>query len=139
MRAFTVTLLLLLVACGGSTGPAGLDPTVLVTNDSGPVGFSLTWFDQSGQVATVAVPMGTTQCVHFTSTQIADSVRFIAAMGASSLDTLPGRPGTTWTKSWSPWFDPKNGLPTASPGQYPFGLENMTLDVPARYSLRIQR
>jgi len=137
------TLLLLaalLAACGEQSPTAlslhGLDPTVLIANKAGPEAVIFTWFDQSGQVSTVTVAMGVTQCVKFTATTLADSVRFIAAMGnTTSLDTLPGPLGTPWSKSWSPWFDPATGLPKASTGSYPFGAEYWTLTVATPYGL----
>jgi hypothetical protein len=114
--ALTLTLL---AACSGPTGPTGLDPTVLVINNM-PVGTQpdtvvLAWWDQSGQTAIVHVAPGASQCVHFTSTTPADSVRFVVVVG----DTLD--PIAQSAKSWSPWFDPQTGL-VPGPG-YPNGAE----------------
>jgi hypothetical protein len=101
------TLAALVAACSSSTGPKGLDPTVLVVNHASPAPILLTWFDQSGQVATSSVAAGQTSCVHFTSTRLTDSVRFHLELGDSTATGLP------WTVQDSPWF-----LPT-SPGLTP--------------------
>jgi hypothetical protein len=134
-----LTLALVLAACKGATGPAavtppppppGLDPIVLMVNQrSDNDTLAMTWFDQAGQVATFRAAPGTKLCVQFTSTTPVDSVRFIVAVGGSSLDTLPGS-GPNWGKAWSPWFNPQTGL-TADPTQYPFGAEYWVATAPA--------
>jgi len=132
-------LLLALAACAkDSGGPAGLDLIVRVHNAAGPIDLEITWFDQSGQVSTTVVGIGQTACVKFLSTLPTDSVRFITAMGVSSLDTLRGAEGTKYSKQWSPWFNPLTGLPTARADQYPFGAEFWTLNVPGRWELIMQ-
>jgi len=122
----------------GPKTPAGLDPIVLVRNSAGPIDLELTWFDQSGQVSTTVIGIGQTACVKFLATLPTDSVRFIAAMGVSSLDTLRGAEGTKYHKTWSPWFNPLTGLPTARADQYPFGAEFWTLNVPTGWALIMQ-
>lgn len=119
-----LALLLLLVACSkDSTGPAGLDPIVLARNNQGTVPATLTWWDQSGQSKTSVLPAFGALCAKFTSTTLADSVRFEIVVG----DTT-GANGS-WSKQWSPWFDPKTGVTSAASGSYPDGAEFWTLDV----------
>jgi hypothetical protein len=121
-----------LAACSGATGPQGLDPTVRLANSAGPDTLRMTWFDQSGQVATFLVAPGTSACAHFTATRIADSVRFVAVMGDTS-----GTPGVQWAKQQSPWFNPATGI-GPDPTQYPFGAEFWTVDVPQPFTLILQ-
>lgn len=123
-RCLVGLTLLLLAACSGagSTGPRGLDPTVLITNDNGYAPLVVSWYDQSGQSRVDTVRVGAApKCTQFFATLPTDSVRFVVYMG----DTT-GAAGL-WSKGWSPWFDPKTGLPTASPGQYPDGAEYWTI------------
>ncbi len=112
-------VLTLLAACTGTTGPKGLDPTVLIVNENPGAGTSclqhtscpdtvfLAWWDQAGQTALFKVPPGAQQCTHFTSTTVADSVRYVIWEG----DTT-GTPGAVWFKSVSTWFDPRTGIGT---------------------------
>lgn len=131
MRCLALLLsVMVLAACGkDGTGPKGLDPTVLVTNAAGPDTLHLTWFDQSGQVAVFHIAMGTSACVHFTSTLPADSVRFFVIMGDST-------PGHQYAYQFSPWFDPATGVGPDST-QYPFGAENWTLTVSTAFGLTL--
>jgi len=143
MKPFPLLALLALAACGkdpaGPKAAAGLDPIVLVKNQTGPTELSMTWFDQSGQKLTTVVGIGQTACIKFTSTTPADSVRFIVAMGTSSTDTSPPPyTGNKWVKQWSPWFDPKTGLVPNNPVDYPFGAEFWTLDVPSTWFIYLQ-
>lgn len=97
MTRSLVGLTLLLAACGGagSTGPQGLDPTVLITNNA-PAGDTLffTWRDGQGIAGAVKVPPGTTSCTKFLAQ--ADSAYFEAHI-------LVGHSAGTYTQ---PWFDP---------------------------------
>jgi len=134
MRFAGTILALIFAACSGSTGPKGLDPTVLIANPVGTVPLVMTWFDQSGQVSTATVPIGQQQCVHFIATKLADSVRFVAYMG----DTLAGNTAL-WTRQVSPWFNPLNGIPSNGiVTGYPNGAEywSLTSDGPVDFLMK---
>jgi len=114
MRAFTVTLLLLLVACGGSTGPAGLDPTGARHQRFRPGRFLADLVRSVGSSRHRGRADGHDAVRAFHSTQIADSVRFMPRWGRPAwIRSRP--PGTNLDEELVAWFDPKNGLPTASP------------------------
>jgi hypothetical protein len=105
-------------------GPKGLDPIVLVKNeqsDLSPV--TMTWYDQSGQVQFNTFAPFETRCVEFTSASETDSVRFVVTVGDTTGNNGP------WHVATSPWFDPRTGLPTASPEAYPDGAEYWTLTI----------
>lgn len=117
-------LTLMITACGDSSGPGGLDPIVLATNDQGtylPV--VITWWDQSGQALETTVPSFTQRCIKFTSTTPTDSVRYEVVVGDTTGANGP------WSKQWSPWFDPRTGIPTANASAYPHGAEFWTVVV----------
>jgi hypothetical protein len=117
-------LLVLLAACGDAGGPQGLDPIVLADNVQGAYPASITWFDQSGQVQHTVLPGFVETCVKFVSTKATDSVRYIVVVG----DTTD--PNASWSKQWSPWFDPLTGIPSESVvDQYPDGAEYWTLKI----------
>lgn len=104
--------------------PLGLDPIVLVSNPQStysPV--VLAFYDQSGQAQVNTFAPFESRCVEFTSASEADSVRFVVVVG----DTL-GQHGP-YSKQWSPWFDPRTGIPGANPDEYPHGLEYWKLTV----------
>src|SRR5690349_4709186 len=88
-------LLLLLVACSkDSSGPAGIDPTVLITNQLAVDTVFFTWRDGQGVVGADTILPGTTSCTRFLAR--ADSAYFQATasfQGAATLYTQP-------------WFDP---------------------------------
>jgi len=116
-----ICLSLLLAACSSSpAGPKGKDPTTLVVNQRNDYAVVLTWYDQSGQVSRTVVAPLTQQCVHFTGTLPADSVRFVAFTGDSA-----GHGESMQVQT--PWFDPATGIVPSSPGSYPFGAEYWTL------------
>ena len=131
MNRYLVLAVMLLAACSkDSTGPKkptpGLDPVVLF-NNAGPYSpvqdaVVFTWYDQSGQVQQTTIPWGTQTCIKFTATKLADSVRFMFFAG----DTT-GQIGHFY-KQWSPWFDPKTGIPNAGAGAYPYGAEYWWFD-----------
>lgn len=76
MRMKFVVALLLLVACGGTTGPGGIDPTVLITNHAQQDTLYFTWRDGQGIAGSVAALPGTTSCTKFLAQ--ADSAYFEA-------------------------------------------------------------
>lgn len=92
---FAFVGLLLLVACSkSSTGPAGIDPTVLITNQLSVDTLFFTWRDGQGVVGTDTVPPGTVHCAKFLAQP--DSAYFQAEasyLGAKTIYTQP-------------WFDP---------------------------------
>lgn len=90
-------LAVLLAACGGSsTGPALIDPTVLITNLSTTDTLVFTWRDGQGITGGVTVLPGGSSCTKFLAQ--ADSAYFDAqAHGAG------GAGGYT-----QPWFDPSS-------------------------------
>lgn len=89
-----ILLLVFLAACSGSTGPKGLDPTVLITNQLATDTVFFTWRDGQGIAGSVVVLPGAQSCTRFTAQ--ADSAYFEAH--ASYLGAM-----TTYTQ---PWFDP---------------------------------
>jgi hypothetical protein len=109
-RIFAVVLLAVLAACKDQ-GPKGLDPIVLASNQQNRP-LVITWYDQSGQVQRTDVHPFTTECIHFVTTTLADSVRYEIVAG----DTTT----TYWQRMWSPWFDPITG--TTSDPEYPTGF-----------------
>jgi len=114
---------LLLAACSSSpAGPKGKDPTVLVINQATDSGFYLTWYDQSGQISTTRTPADSQQCVHFTSSSPADSVRYTWFIG----DTVDQY--HTWARGETIWFNPATGV-VADTAAYPFGAEYWTIRI----------
>jgi hypothetical protein len=94
-----VWLFVLLAACsGGATGPKGIDPTVLITNQL-PDTVYFTWRDGQGIVGNVSVAPGASSCTRFLAQ--ADSAYFEA-------HATSGGGQATYTQ---PWFDPatRNG------------------------------
>jgi len=95
---YAIVLLVLLAACGSSTGPAGHDPTVLITNQTDwPVHFQ--WRDGQGVAGADTVPAHVERCERFFARP--DSAFFYADV------TDPRQGMSTYT---APWFEP-----TASP------------------------
>jgi hypothetical protein len=89
-------LALFLAAChstSGPTGPQGLDPTVLITNQL-PDTVYFTWRDGQGITGNVNVAPGASSCTRFVAR--ADSAYFEAHA------TSGGGEGTLT----APWFDP---------------------------------
>lgn len=90
-----VALLLLLAACSkNSTGPSGVDPTVLIANGLSVDSVFFTWRDGQGVVGADTVLPGRTVCAAFTARP--DSAYFQGV--ASYLGQT-----TTYT---APWFNP---------------------------------
>ena len=92
-------LLVLLAACSNSTGPAPLDPTVLIVNESNlctgscsPDTLFFTWRDGQGIAGTISVAPGTWACARFTAR--VDSAYFTATTRFTN---------AAYTQ---PWFDP---------------------------------
>lgn len=126
MTRCLVGLTLLLAACGGSTGPspkspAPLDPTVLVMNHlpgRWPAAHgdtvTLTWQDQSGQIAVFRVAPQATACTHFTALLPTDSVRYLVQFGDSAANDPtsptydPAHPAWAFAGP-SIWFLPSAG------------------------------
>jgi hypothetical protein len=125
-----VALVVLVASCKDQAPkPAGLDPIVLVNNNQSAFPASMTWYSQSGQVLATTFPANTSTCIDFTSSTVTDSVRFVVVLGDTTGHNGP------WAKGWSPWFDPRTGLPTAAPEAYPDGAEYWTLDITGGPSL----
>jgi hypothetical protein len=97
MHRFALSLVILLAACSGATGPKGLDPTVLITNSASDTLF-FTWRDGQGIAGSVNVAPGAQSCTRFTAQ--ADSAYFEAH--ASGGGGPLGGP-TSYTQGW---FDP---------------------------------
>lgn len=94
----SLLLLVLLVACGDSSGPAGIDPVVDITNQTQwPVYFQ--WRDGQGVVGADVIPAMTRRCERFFAR--ADSAYW--QITASDL-TIPSDPKTSIYTA--PWFDP---------------------------------
>lgn len=116
-----VALLLLLVACSksapsGPPDPTGLDPTVSFRNVS-PYDVAMDWYSKSGLSLHTKILRGDSTCIIFLSASSVDSVRYV-------IDDSTYRPANSgWSMQWSPWFDPKTGIPNAGAGAYPYGLE----------------
>ena len=91
-------LLLAVLACGNSSGPGGIDPTVDITNQT-PWPAAFTWRDGQGVLGRATIPGNSQQCVRFLAR--ADSAYWeIVASDMSN----PAAPNTsTYT---APWFDP---------------------------------
>ncbi len=69
MHRYLLSIVILLAACSGATGPkapAGIDPTVLFSNTS-TVWMNVSWMDQqTGVISTTTVAPGPSQCLHLT-------------------------------------------------------------------------
>lgn len=117
MRFRSTVFLVLLAACAKDpTALAGLDPTVSFKNAS-PYPVAMDWYAQSGLKQHTRIARGDSVCITFTSTTLTDSVRFV-------VDDSTYRPiNTGWQMLWSPWFDPRTGIPTAGANEYPYGTE----------------
>lgn len=125
MRSIALGLALALVAGCKDQGPKGLDPIVLAHNAQSvftPVVIS--WFDQSGQVMVDTIPANSTVCTHFTSTTVADSVRFFVTVG----DPQDPTGQRTHATAASPWFDPATGG-VSDGAAFPFNAEYWTMTV----------
>ena len=96
-RLIAAIIAALLTACGGSsTGPKGLDPTVLIINETAIDTVLFSWQDGQGVVGSVvAILPGAMSCQKFLARP--DSAYFHASSreGAAS----------TWGYT-QPWFDP---------------------------------
>lgn len=107
-----LTLLLLLVACSkASTGPAGIDPTVSIQNQTQwPLYFE--WRDGQGIVGADTILASARACERFFAR--ADSAYFYMTI------TNPNPGGSPATSTYTqPWFDPAARhawAVTASPG-----------------------
>src|SRR4029077_3822787 len=86
----------LLAACSNATGPQGLDPTVLITNQAVSDTLFFTWRDGQGIVGSATVLPGVQSCTKFTAR--ADSAYFQA-------NTMNNQYGVAATYL-QPWFDP---------------------------------
>jgi len=91
----------------GPTAPQGLDPTVLIMNQTSGAPDSLVfrWYDQTGQTAVFVVQPGQQLCTHFFATPLPDS----AAVDSVRFHIFVGDTTGLWSASDSPWFDPRNG------------------------------
>ena len=116
MKLLSFVVLVAVLACGDSSGPKGLDPIVSFENQS-PYKVAMNWWSQSGLVSHTEINVGDSTCIVFLAADANDSVRY-------EIDDSTYRPvGTGWSKQWSPWFDPRSGIPTANPSEYPYGAE----------------
>lgn len=105
LNRLLATIVLLAACSKDSTGPKGLDPTVLAHNQTTADTFHVVWFDQSGQRSEFRLLPSTQQCIHFTSTQLADSVRFVAWITSDGTADTSGS-GHAWATLSSGWFYP---------------------------------
>lgn len=95
---YAIALVVLLAACGDSSGPGGIDPTVDITNQT-PWPASFEWRDGQGVLGGATIAGNSRQCVRFFAR--ADSAYW--EIEASDLSN-PSAPNTsTYT---APWFDP---------------------------------
>jgi hypothetical protein len=118
MRTTIVLLALLAIACSkNATGPKGSDPIVLARNQTASDTFHVVWFDQSGQISDSRILPSTEQCVHFTSTQLADSVRFTAWITSDGTADTSGN-GHAWGTVSSSWFYPASSPFWAGGGEW---------------------
>lgn len=92
LRRCLVLPLILLAACSGATGPARLDPTVLITNHAQQDTLYFTWRDGQGIAGSVAVLPGQQSCTRFLAQ--ADSAYFEAHTPLNA---------SAYTQAW---FDP---------------------------------
>lgn len=116
MRSTVFLLFAALAACGDSSAPGGLDPIVSFKNQS-IYTVAMNWWSQSGRASHTVITPSDSVCIVFLAANQFDSVRY-------EIDDSTYRPaGQGWTKQWSPWFDPRTGIPTASPEEYPYGAE----------------
>ena len=112
MKTILALVLLAIVACGknSSTGPNGIDPTVLITNGTATDTLYFTWRDGQGVAGSVTVGPGGTSCTRFTAR--ADSAYF-TAHAASYAYTQPWFDPST-RAAWTMKYDPSghSGPPT---------------------------
>lgn len=98
MKLISPAFLLIIAACGDSSGPQGIDPTVRINNTTAwPVYFE--WRDGQGVVGGDTVLANTRACERFFAR--ADSAYFYMEA------TNPNPGGTPATATYTqPWFDP---------------------------------
>jgi len=95
-RTLLTFIAVLLAACSSTTGPKGLDPTVLITNQTAADTLFFTWRDGQGTTGSVTVLPGGSSCTRFVAQ--ADSAYFDAHTTNPQFNTA-----ATYT---APWFDP---------------------------------
>lgn len=96
MKAIWLGLVLLAACSKSPSGPAKLDPTVLITNPLSSDTLYFTWRDGQGIAGSVTVLPGSSSCTHFTAQ--ADSAYFEAHWA----DAVTHE----WAAYTQPWFDP---------------------------------
>src|SRR6266568_2722716 len=115
MRHLPTFAIALLAACGGSTGPSpkGLDPSVLLVNQSADWARIIFASDQSGALIydTISVAPSTTVCARWTQT--------FDSLYVKVVDTLPNTSGLYATQV-TPWLHF---------AQYPYYFQVDTLQV----------
>ena len=95
-RLLLLTAVLLAACSSGATGPQGIDPTVLITNQTAADTLYFTWRDGQGITGTATVLPGGSSCTRFLAQ--ADSAYFDAHATNTQFNTT-----ATYTQ---PWFDP---------------------------------
>lgn len=103
MKRLTLLIVaVLLAACSKSpAGPAGIDPTVLITNQLTVDTVFFTWRDGQGIVGSVVVPPGHEVCAKFLAQPDSAYFEAIAAW-------TPGYPQPAVSTYTAPWFNPSD-------------------------------